>query len=187
MGKMIGVFGYIYIIFGFLVGFYSYYYLIRQYKATKLYYVRHKGKVKKNNKYTKTQPVRIKSNITQYIDTDMINKQINYPSIQFINTKKEESIRIGENRTIIGRGKTDDIVIDDPKVSRSHCVIIKSRGQYYIKLTALKNPILLNNQKITDRKELLADGDIITLVNANILFKFSLPAIDDSIEIKNIV
>lgn len=186
MEKMIGVLGYIYIAFGFVVGISSYYYSLRQYKTNKLYYTQHKGKIKKNDQYIK-KPVRIKSNITQYLDTNVINKELNYPIIHFINTKNKESIRIGENRTIIGRGKTDDIVIDDPKVSRSHCVITKSRGKYYIRLTALKNPILLNNKKVTENKELLTDGDIITLVNANILFKFSLSVTDNFVEIKNIV
>ncbi len=169
MEKIITFLGNIYIVFGFIVGGISYYYLFRQYK---LYYL---SGTTKNNKSKKNHSVQIKSNITQYIDSDAVNKEINSPTLILLNTKKQKSIRLVEDRTIIGRSKTDDIVINDKKVSRSHFVITKTNKQYYLKLSAVKNPILLNDKKLTEKGEKLKNGDIISLVNANISFEFSLP------------
>ena len=163
----------------------AYYHLIRQYKYSKLNYIKHQSADEEANS-EKNHSVYIKSNITRGIDSDTINKEINYPIIKFINTKKAKSIRLEKDRIIIGRSPTDDIVIDDDQVSRSHCEIININGQYYLIISAVKNPILLNDKKVT-KEERLMDGDIICLENANILFKFTLPKISIDYDVNSSV
>lgn len=161
-----------YILFGFIVGILSYYYSIRQYKYNKIYYTRQSGKKRQAKKEKLSH---VKSNMTQYIDTNELNKEINCPIITFINTKKTEPIRLTEDKIIIGRSKTDDIIIDNPNVSRSHCVIFKKNKKYFLELSATKNPIYINGKKMIKSQEELADGDTISLVNANISFNFIIP------------
>lgn len=173
MEKIISLLGYVYILLGFTVGIISYYYLIRQYKYTKAYYTQQHEKAKKINKIRK-HPL-VKSNITQYIDTDEINETMDCPFLDFLTAEKIKPIRITEEETIIGRSKTDDIIIDNPNVSRSHCVITKDNKKYFIKLTAPKNPILLNGKNVAIESEELMDGDTILMVNANIKFRFNMP------------
>lgn len=172
MERIITFLGRSYILFGFIVGIISYYNSIRQYKYNKTYYTQQSEK--KDHTKKKKLP-HVKSNITQYIDTDEINKEINCPIITFINTKKMEPIRLTEDKIIIGRSKTDDIIIDNPNVSRSHCVIFKKNEKYFLELSAVKNPIYINGKKMIKTQEELADGDIISIVNANISFNFIIP------------
>ena len=175
MEKIITFLGNIYLLFGFMVGILSYFYSIRQYKYAKAHNIQYQTNAEKNDKTKKPKLVNVKSNLTQYIDVDEINKGISCPTLNFLNTKKEEPIILTEDRVIIGRSKTDDIIIDNPKVSRSHCVITKINEKYFLELSALKNPILINGRKLTNKKAELTDGDTISLINANILFKFSFP------------
>ena len=177
MEKIITLLGNIYILFCFAVGIVSYYYLIRQYKYTKSYYIQQYKSIEKKNEQQKQKLVHVKSNLTQYLDSDAINKGMNCPVINFINTKKIKPIILTEDKIIIGRSKTDDIIIDNPNVSRSHCVITKKNEKYFLELSALKNPILLNGKKLTGKSEELSDGDTISLVNANILFEFNFPKV----------
>lgn len=175
MEKIITFLGNIYILFGFLIGILSYFYSIRQYKYAKSHNIQYQKNAEKKDKPKKSNLVHVKSNLTKYIDVDEINKGISCPSINFLNTKKTEPIILTEDRIIIGRSKTDDIIIDNPNVSRSHCVITKKNERYFLELSALKNPILLNGRRLTNKKAELTDGDTISLLNANILFKFSFP------------
>ena len=91
MEKIITFLGCLYILFGFIVGILSYYYSIRQYKYNKTYC---NQQSEKRDHIKKEKLSHVKSNMTQYIDTNEINRELNYPIITFINTKRTEPIRI---------------------------------------------------------------------------------------------
>lgn len=60
----------------------------------------------------------------------------------------------------IGRDKTNQIIIADPKVSRFHAVVTFENNKAYIKDTDSSNGTFLNGKQIeTQRKILLNDGD----------------------------
>lgn len=77
-------------------------------------------------------------------------------------------LKIGMNS--VGRLPDNDVVIDDPTVSRRHCaVVIHSDLTIELHDVASKNGTLLNNQKISGPTR-LKDGDEITLCERRLQF-----------------
>ena len=114
------------------------------------------------------------SNMTQKIDTDALNKELYYPTLKFsLNGEEINSIILNQEKTFIGRSKSDDITIDEPTISRSQCFITRDdKNKYFINIDLRRNPIFINqNRVISERKELF-DGDIIFMGNGKISFEF---------------
>lgn len=176
MEKIITFLGSLFIIVEILTIIASLQFLFPKYKYTMAIY---KEKVNKNKKiyihreYNCSNNV-VKSNMTQMINCNEINSALYYPTLKFyLNSKEIKSIPIDYNREkiFIGRSKSDDIIIDDPMVSRSQCYITKENDNYFINLGINRNPVLLNEKQISESKKLI-DGDIISMANNKIYFKF---------------
>ena len=72
----------------------------------------------------------------------------------------------------IGRLENNDIVLDDPTVTREHAIISYSQGEFWIEDLGSTNGTLVNGTKLTAPRA-LQDGDQIQ-VGVNMLLKFSL-------------
>ena len=70
----------------------------------------------------------------------------------------------------IGRSKSSDVVVDDPAVSRNHCVLLRRKDGWFITDTGSKSGTFVNGKKIRSRKQLLID-DTITVGNSEFQFK----------------
>ena len=70
----------------------------------------------------------------------------------------------------IGRSRSSDIVVDDPTVSRSHCVLLRRSDGWFITDTGSKSGTYVNGEKIEERTQLLID-DVIGVGNSEFEFK----------------
>lgn len=70
----------------------------------------------------------------------------------------------------IGRSKSSDVVVDDPAVSRNHCVLLRRKSGWFITDTDSKSGTFVNGKKIRGRKQILID-DTITVGNSEFQFK----------------
>lgn len=70
----------------------------------------------------------------------------------------------------IGRSRGSDILVDDPAVSRNHCVLLRRKEGWFITDTASKSGTYVNGKKIRGRTQLLID-DVITVGNSEFEFK----------------
>src|SRR5688572_12926004 len=71
---------------------------------------------------------------------------------------------LGDEPTSIGRQPGNSIVINDPDISRRHCVIERWEGRYQISDLDSRNGTVVNGKRV-QRLE-LKDGDLITLGGA---------------------
>lgn len=69
----------------------------------------------------------------------------------------------------IGRSKSSDIVVDDPAVSRNHCVLLRRASGWYICDTGSKGGTYVNGQEAHGRTRVLID-DIISVGNSQFQF-----------------
>ncbi len=120
----------------------------------------------------------IVSNITQKIDTNELNDKISIPVLSFrLDGQQIAEIPMNNEKIFIGRGKSDDVVINEPTISRSHCVITKEDDKYFINIDINKNPIKLNKKQIIKEKEKpfkkeISNGDIVSMGDGRISFQF---------------
>lgn len=70
----------------------------------------------------------------------------------------------------IGRSKASDVVVDDPAVSRNHCVLLRRKEGWFVTDTGSKSGTYVNGKKIRGRAQLLLD-DVITVGNSEFQFK----------------
>ncbi|MFA6567527.1 MAG: FHA domain-containing protein [Victivallales bacterium] len=68
----------------------------------------------------------------------------------------------------IGREESSDIILEDPKTSRSHCQIRKKGNNWLIEDKKSRNGIFVNGKKITER--LLCEGDIIRIGKIELIY-----------------
>jgi pSer/pThr/pTyr-binding forkhead associated (FHA) protein len=68
----------------------------------------------------------------------------------------------------IGRALDNDIVIDDPRVSRHHAQLRLRHGHYMLYDTGSSGGTLVNNQPVSE--VILNAGDVISLAGAQIIF-----------------
>lgn len=70
----------------------------------------------------------------------------------------------------IGRSKSNDVVVDDPAVSRNHCVLLRRKNGWFITDTGSKSGTFVNGKRAHGRTQLLID-DVITVGNSEFEFK----------------
>jgi hypothetical protein len=98
------------------------------------------------------------------LDFGLVDNQVVYP------------LKVGINT--VGRMPDNDVVIEDPHISRRHCVIVVHSGSsdYEVHDVASKNGTFLNGSRLTG-PALLRSGDGIRMCSRNFIFlsKFSRP------------
>jgi VWFA-related protein len=80
-----------------------------------------------------------------------------------------QEFRLHEGDTSIGRAGTNDIVLEDPTVSRQQAKIRLEGDEFYIYDLGATNPTRVNGRVITKQK--LADGDRVEMGNTVFVFK----------------
>jgi hypothetical protein len=76
-------------------------------------------------------------------------------------------------RVVIGRSQEADIVLDDPAVSRRHCVIERREGAFHARNISACNPLRVNGRPATDQR--LCSGDQLTIGSWTVTFLSGLP------------
>ena len=69
----------------------------------------------------------------------------------------------------IGRSRASDIVVDDPAVSRTHCVLLRRASGWYICDTGSKGGTYVNGEEAVGRTRVLID-DVISVGNSQFQF-----------------
>ncbi len=85
---------------------------------------------------------------------------------------KEHVRAIGNmgNKIYIGRSEGNIIVINDPYVSRNHCVIIKRGTSYFVKEVNARSGVAVDDVKISVRDEMpLEHGSLIEIGASRII------------------
>ena len=70
----------------------------------------------------------------------------------------------------IGRSRSSDVVVDDPAVSRSHCVLLRRKEGWFVTDTGSKSGTYVNGKRVRGRAQLMLD-DTITVGNSEFEFK----------------
>ena len=95
------------------------------------------------------------------------NKGAHYP-LNDTHPVAGTNFAINDGITTIGRGIESDIQVNDAKVSRQHCQIIKDKNNYLIRDLNSRNHIKINEKVITETT--LHVGDEITLGDTILVF-----------------
>ncbi len=78
-------------------------------------------------------------------------------------------LTLAQPRITLGRSLDNDIILDDPSVSRRHAVLVYQHGHYTLRDLNSTHGTQVNGQSI--REAVLNDGDRITIAAANLLFQ----------------
>jgi hypothetical protein len=76
--------------------------------------------------------------------------------------------RLGPQRTTLGRLPDNDLVLEDPKVSRRHAVVERRPEGFVIRDLGSTNGTFVNGRRVAER--LLAPGDVILLGDTRLRF-----------------
>lgn len=81
----------------------------------------------------------------------------------------QNTVVLDQKRALIGRGPEADIMILDPGVSSSHCLLFYKRGRFYIKDLGSKNGTFVNGEPVM--LSALNDGDLIKIGEKEFIFR----------------
>ncbi len=82
------------------------------------------------------------------------------------------TLMVGHGPTFLGRRPHNDVVIDDPAVSRVHAWIDDTPLGYVVRDLGSTNGTYVNGNDIGDRPHLLRSGDTITLADSGVELAF---------------
>lgn len=85
------------------------------------------------------------------------------------NPAERETLLLCSNHITLGRSRANDIRINAPNVSRSHALLTKSGGNWYISDAHSSFGTFVNGERITEMIR-LSDGDIISLSDRKLKF-----------------
>ncbi len=98
-----------------------------------------------------------------------IRQALDASSVQsFLILEGRRHISISKPVVTIGRALDNDVVIDDPRVSRHHAQLRLRQGRYVLYDTGSSGGTLVNNQPVSE--VVLNAGDVISLAGAQIIF-----------------
>lgn len=92
------------------------------------------------------------------------------PLVTLLNSDTGEKLPVLFWENSIGRSKSSDIVVDDPAVSRNHCVLLRRSEGWFVTDTDSKSGTYVNGKKIRGRTQILID-DVIGVGNSEFTFK----------------
>ena len=116
--------------------------------------------IKKMNKSGATEPT---EDVNDYEEQDVQHTALlcTVWSVEAVECKMKKRYRIGEEPTVVGRGKECDIRINDMFLSLEHFQVWYEDGVWYIGDMGSRNGTLLNDVKLKKVKP-LEDGDVIS-------------------------
>lgn len=119
---------------------------------------------------------------TVKIDSDTLsNKKSTLPPKAFLIVGGSKIYSLEQEATTIGRKLTNDLVIDDPKVSREHSRIKVRNGQHFVIDLDSSGGTFINGKKIN--QENLRPGDVISLAGVPLVYgQDAIRAVTDSQE-----
>jgi pSer/pThr/pTyr-binding forkhead associated (FHA) protein len=79
---------------------------------------------------------------------------------------------VGKQRTTIGRGPTNGIVLTDPKVSRAHCAVTWEGERVLVADAGSGGGTWVNGERLTAARE-LQPGDLLAVGGTHLEFKWS--------------
>lgn len=91
------------------------------------------------------------------------------PLVTLYNTVTGQKLPVIFWENSIGRSKSSDIVVDDPTVSRNHCVLLRRASGWYICDTGSKGGTYVNGEAAEGRTRVLID-DVINVGNSQFQF-----------------
>ena len=91
------------------------------------------------------------------------------PLISLLNPATGEILPVLFWENSIGRSRASDIVVDDPAVSRNHCVLLRRASGWYICDTGSKGGTYVNGEEAVGRTRVLID-DVISVGNSQFQF-----------------
>ena len=71
----------------------------------------------------------------------------------------------------IGRNRRSDIAVDDPAVSRNHCVLLRRKEGWFLSDTGSKTGTYINGKRVRSTRSRVMIDDVITLGNSEYAFK----------------
>ena len=92
------------------------------------------------------------------------------PLVTLYNSQTELKLPVLFWENSIGRSKGSDVVVDDPAVSRNHCVLLRRKDGWFINDTGSKSGTFVNGKETHGRTQVLID-DVITVGNSEFEFK----------------
>ncbi|MGN0488283.1 MAG: FtsW/RodA/SpoVE family cell cycle protein [Ruminococcus sp.] len=88
--------------------------------------------------------------------------------LQDLDTGVKTPVLFWENS--IGRSRGSDIAVDDPAVSRNHCVLLRRKEGWFISDVGSKTGTYVNDKRIIRRTQVRID-DVISMGNKDFVFK----------------
>ena len=92
------------------------------------------------------------------------------PLISLLNPATGEMLPVLFWENSIGRSKSSDVTVDDPTVSRNHCVLLRRKDGWYVNDTDSKSGTMLNGKRTRGRAKVLID-DTITIGGTSLIVK----------------
>ncbi len=92
------------------------------------------------------------------------------PLVTLLNSHTGEKLPVLFWENSIGRSKSSDIIVDDPAVSRNHCVLLRRSNGWFITDTDSKSGTYVNGKPVRSRTHVLID-DVIGVGDSEFEFK----------------
>lgn len=86
-----------------------------------------------------------------------------------------ESIPLQGRKLSMGRQASNDVVVQEPGVSRNHAELFDTDGVFYVRDLGSTNGTFVNDEKIPEGDRLLSDGDSVRLGSSTTSFVFHSP------------
>jgi len=130
------------------------------------------GEVKVTSRLTATDEVENKKDQTQLIPPEEAKKQelhLHQPCLIMQGQNETLTFPLLKKTTVLGRLHTNDIVLEDPNISRVHAEVKKEGNEFFIHDLGSTNGTYVNGKP--QKKWVLQDGDIIVLGETELRFK----------------
>lgn len=90
---------------------------------------------------------------------------------ELLDVRGGRALDVADNRVLIGRGKTADLRIDDPEVSRQHALMFREAGRTWICDLGSANGTTVNGVRLTRTPVSLSPGDEVSFGPATFSFR----------------